>query len=341
MSEPERPRQGGFRRRWLLWLLLISLVWVLISRSVEVGQVARTLAQGDWRWIAVAALLQFGHYALYAWSFELAFQVVGVESQLRGLFPVTLASLFLGLVAITGGAPLYIDDAVRRGQSGARATSGSLLVLVADYATFALLVVPSLVYLGVRGVLYAYEIVGAGALLGFTVAFVAVLFLGEFKPSALRRLLGWTQARIAGLYARLRRCSPLQPEWADVTAGEFVEAGRDILLRPREALATVLATMAMHVVDLVTLWVVFLAFRQPPSPGVVLAGYAVGTLFWFVSITPQGVGLVEGVTALVLTSLGVPGSAALVISLAYRGVSFWLPMLAGVALWPRLRSFRD
>lgn len=62
-------------------------------------------------------------------------------------------------------------------------------------------------------------------------------------------------------------------------------------------------------------------------------------VFYVVSITPGGIGVVEGVIALVYTSLGVPADKAAVITIAFRGLSFWLPMLVGFILIRKTHSF--
>jgi uncharacterized membrane protein YbhN (UPF0104 family) len=43
---------------------------------------------------------------------------------------------------------------------------------------------------------------------------------------------------------------------------------------------------------------------------------------------------------LVYASLGVPASTATVISLAFRGLSFWLPLVVGFVLVRQVKSFR-
>lgn len=70
-------------------------------------------------------------------------------------------------------------------------------------------------------------------------------------------------------------------------------------------------------------------------------GYGVGVLFWIVAITPQGIGLVEGVMAIVFTSLGVPSAPATVTALAFRGLGLWLPAFIGIASRRRLRGPKD
>jgi len=36
-----------FKRRWLLWLLLIGFVWVVVSRYTEIEELLRIFGQGQ------------------------------------------------------------------------------------------------------------------------------------------------------------------------------------------------------------------------------------------------------------------------------------------------------
>jgi phosphatidylglycerol lysyltransferase len=82
-----------------------------------------------------------------------------------------------------------------------------------------------------------------------------------------------------------------------------------------------------------------LAYHTPVSLGTVLVGYAVGILFWMIPITPQGVGIVESAMTLTFISLGVPGGTAAAITLAFRGLIFWLPVVVGFVLIRGVKTF--
>jgi uncharacterized protein (TIRG00374 family) len=73
----------------------------------------------------------------------------------------------------------------------------------------------------------------------------------------------------------------------------------------------------------------FLAFQVPFSIETIIGGFAISYLFLIVSPTPSGIGIVEGIMPLALTSLRVPWSEAVVITLAYRAVTFWFPLAVG------------
>lgn len=55
------------RFRHLLWLArLTGFTWLVVSRFANQSNVAVTLSQGRWDWIACAILLQIAYYGFYA-----------------------------------------------------------------------------------------------------------------------------------------------------------------------------------------------------------------------------------------------------------------------------------
>ncbi len=83
-------------------------------------------------------------------------------------------------------------------------------------------------------------------------------------------------------------------------------------------------------IQITILFLVFLAFQQPFSVGTLVAGFSIGYLLLIVSPTPAGIGFVEGAMTLGLNTLHVPLAAAAVITIAYRGITFWLPFGYGM-----------
>ena len=332
----------GMKRRWIFWILVVLFVWVVISRLSEIKKLADTLLAGQWQWVAVAALSQVVYYIIYTALYQSAFLTVGVKSRLRDLLPVTFASIFMNVAAPSGGASsavLFADDAARRGQSAARAAVGTLLVLVADFSAFLVVLLVGMIYLFTNHNLKFYESIAAAFLLVIIGGLTALLLLGLWRQQWLHRLLIWVQ-RLANRIARLlKRPDFIDEAWVEKNTAEFTEAAIAIAAQPGMLLRTVGIAFAAHLVDLTSLFVLFLAFHQKVHFGVLVAGYSMGILFWVVSITPQGIGVVEGMMTLVFTSLGVPIERATVISLAFRGLTFWLPLGIGFILLRRLKSF--
>lgn len=328
--------------RWIFWILAVIFVWLVVSRFTELEKLLQTLAGGRWQWVVVAAALQLAYYSTYSLLYQCAFDTVEVRSRARDLLPVMFASVFMNLAAPMGGTSgsmLFIDDARRRGESPGRAAAGALLVLAADFSAFLVILVAGMVYLFVVHTLKLYEVISAIILLVLIGGMVAVLVSGLWRPDLLHLWMRSVQNIANRIGAVFGKPALLAENWATKNAAEYIEASLAISARPQLLGRTLGVAFLAHVVDLLSLLAVFLAFHQAVSIGVLVAGYAMMILFWIVSITPQGVGVVEGVMPLVFTSLGVPANQAVVITLAFRGLTFWIPFLIGFVLLRRLRMF--
>ena len=330
------------KRRWLLIILTVLFLWLVISRFIELEQLRNTLAQGKWGWVLAAILAQMAYYLVFSGSYQAAFYTVEISTRISELLPLTLGSLFVNVVVPAGGAAgaaLFSDDLARRGRPAARAATGVLLQLIADFSAFTLLLIPGMIYLFVQHDLKVYEIIAAVILLLVTIGLCAILLLGLWKPTWLQRLFDWSQRTANWLFGKLNRSLSLSSDWAERNAQEFNAAASAVLRHPGRLVITIAVAFAAHIIDILTLYLIFLAFNQPIGPGALAAGYAVGILFWIISITPQGIGVVEGVMVLVFTSLGISATVATTVTLAFRGLTFWIPMLLGFVAIRRIRTF--
>lgn len=74
-----------------------------------------------------------------------------------------------------------------------------------------------------------------------------------------------------------------------------------------------------------------------PDASLVLLAYAAAQIVALVPITPGGLGIVEASLTGLLVLADVSGQKAVVATLAYRLASYWLPLLAGVVVYPLYR----
>lgn len=329
-------------RRWLLVAATIAFLVLVILQLGNLELLGATLIRGIWQWLLVAALLQVAYYLFYAYQYELGFAAVEVASRWVELVPVMFASIFLTTIVPSGGVSslaVFVDDAARRGQSSARAAEGALLVLIADLVTIAPFVAYGLAYLSLRGVLQVYQVIGVIALLVFTLGLAAAILLGRWFPEQLRSFFEWLETT-ANWLARLVRHPPLvPPDWSERQARDYVGAARHIGDHPRELTCTLLLALGLKVVNLASLFAVALAYHELVSVGAATAAFVMDYVFSIVVVIPQGLGVAEGILALVFTDLGVPPANALAISIVYRGLNVWVPLFIGFLFLRYVRSF--
>lgn len=85
----------------------------------------------------------------------------------------------------------------------------------------------------------------------------------------------------------------------------------------------------MHIINLLSLIVIFISFETNFNIIPIFAGYSIGYLFRIISPTPQGIGIVEGVMPYIFHSFGINLALATIVTLIYRVISIWLPALIG------------
>jgi uncharacterized protein (TIRG00374 family) len=152
-------------------------------------------------------------------------------------------------------------------------------------------------------------------------------------------LAAWVSAdehRLAKAVRRFRRFSNRlrRRKTSDADAHEAaarVVSARRLLIRGGWR-APALGAFANASFDLLTLVVLFVAARQPVNAGALLMGYGLPQLVGRITFLPGGLGVVEGGMVGVYAAFGVPTSVAVLVVLAYRGLSFWFPTLIGFAL---------
>jgi uncharacterized protein (TIRG00374 family) len=331
-------------RRLIFWILMISIVGVFAANWDEILAVFLTLLWSKWQWVLVAVLLQFGVTMMDTLGFKVSFRVVDIQFGFWDLLPVLLGALVVDAVA-PGGAPagtaLVIDDLSRRSHAGARVTAGTILQLIADFSTLSLILLGGLIYLWVTGIVELEYLLSAGASFLIAAGLMVSLLLGVRKPDWLRRIFGWMQRAVNQIGAWFKHPELLEQNWAEKSTSEYLAATRQIFQRPAWFFLVMAIMAGEHLLSIACLAALFLAFNQQIALGTLVVGYTVSILVAITSPAPNYMGLVEGSMALVFVSLHAPWQAAVAVALSYRGLSFWLPLIAGVFLLRQVKTFQS
>jgi len=324
-------------RKFIIIVLLFLGVAVVALSFGELKNIVATLQQAHLRYLVLALALEL----LWNWTlgqtYKTIYHLLGIEEDRNRLTLVALASNFINIVAPTAGVSgiaIFAGEARRRGYPPGKATLAGALFLFFDQAAFLLVLALGWIVLLRRNNLNATEITASLVLLAGASVFASLLYIGYRSAEQ----LGNTLARIARGINRLLKPflhrDYLSEERAHTFAGDVGEGLADLRGRPKELFTPFLYALLNKALLMSILACSFLSFNVSFTAGTVIAGWAIGYLFLIVSPTPNGIGIVEGVMPLALSSLGVPVEAAVVITLTYRGVTFWIMM--ALAAW----SFR-
>jgi uncharacterized protein (TIRG00374 family) len=330
------------KRRWPLYALMIIFTLLIITRFSGLQQLTATLASGLWYWILLSLALHMLYFIIYGGMYVLGFRIVGVESTLAQTVPVYFVSLFVNSVAPlggTGGAAVFIDNSVRRGESGARTSVGLLLVLASDLITLWPFLAYTVWYLIQQQIFKFYSAVGVAIYLIFTGLLLVALIAARHKSQQLASLLGHIRNLTNRIGGRLGHAELLGADWVERTVRDMSSASQAIFNRPGMLVQLTAAGLILHVINVVGLYFLFLAFHQPVSPGVLIAGFSVGIVYWVISIIPQAIGAVEGIMGLIFTSAGISGPEAAAVIVTFRGMNYWIPLIIGFLASQRTPAF--
>ena len=213
----------------------------------------------------------------------------------------------------------------------AASTTGEAIGLTSLVSTVALiaLVGTGLVATAGRHVSATYLRI-AGIALVLVVLVLAIAFGVGAHPGiaerAVRRAAGW---------ARHLRPS-IDPEKAAQTSKRLVVLARSALTG-RAFLESYGFASADLLFDLLSLDLMFLAFRYQPGFGPLAVAYGAANIASAIPITPGGLGVIEVTLVAITAGFGAPRATAVIAVLGYRVVNYWLPLPPGAVAYLRLR----
>ena len=319
-------------RRFLIALILLLAIYLIISRFTEVQQIIQTLQLGDWWWLGLGLVLQFGWLTNIALLYRAVYRLLRMDGTLAQLLPLAITSNFVNTAAPSGGVggmAIFITDANQRGMSPARVTIAGVLYLLFDYFGFLCVLALGLVVLFVHNTLTWPEIIASAILLASALFLAGLFALGISSPRGLESLLIRAARAVNWLLRPVLRRPYLSEARASEFAGEAATGLAALRTDWREYLLPAGLSLLGKGLLIGILYMCCLAFQITADLDTLVAGFCIAYLFMIVSPTPSGIGVVEGALTLGLSSSGVPLGAATVITLAYRGLTFWLPFVYG------------
>ncbi|MBI5952085.1 MAG: flippase-like domain-containing protein [Chloroflexi bacterium] len=322
-------------KKLIVIVVLFSAIVVVALSFGELETIAATLRKAHPTFFLLAILVQMIWFITSGRMYQSVFHLLGVHEAVLALSRIAAAANFINVVAPTGGmggVALFAAEAHRRGHPTGKVTVAAALFLVLDQASFLVVLSLGLIVLVRRNDLDASELTASLILLGIAVSSAFVLYLGYRSEEKLGSLLA-KAAHILNRIAKFlrRKTQFLSEPRAHEFAHEVAEGFTGLTERKSSLVRPVMWGILDKALLMAVLTLSFLSFEVPFSMGTIIAGFSLAYLFVIVSPTPSGIGIVEGIMPIALSSLNVDWSHAVLITLTYRTVTFWVPF--GVGAW--------
>jgi len=233
--------------------------------------------------------------------------------------------------AAAGGA-LQFSMLVGAKAPAAAVGSGLTVMTVLSTATLAALPIVALLALIVSGAAVPQDLarvawLGAG-MAGVLLALGALFLLTDRPLAVVGRTVAWVLARV-----RPRRAAAA----ADLPGRLLAERDEVRTMLQSRWLLALAASVGRVTFDYLALVAAIAATGSAARPSLVLLAYAASMVLGMIPITPGGLGFVEAGLTAMLGLAGLPAPGATLATLAYRMVSYWLPLPAGAVAYALFR----
>lgn len=321
-------------------LIIVIVLAVVLLRGDQLVELGETVQKGSVIPLVIAVLTQLCKYFFQSFAYSKSFAAVEEKMRPRETLPLVFGTFFMNTIAPslnTAGMALVVDDARRRGIPAGKATSAAILMQMSIESGFVVIML-----IGFSVLLATGNLDPLWFLLGlFVVLMVSImggiLVLGRKRPARLMKILKPIERFVNKVLVKFKR-NPLNP-WTEKIVVSFGEAAGLIMKNPKTTWQVFGFSTLASTCELACFCLVGVAFGVT-VPQALICGYVIATLFAMVSITPQGVGVVEAAILLLFTSYGVSGASGMAIAIVYRGLVFWMPFLIGAVLIQRTKTFK-
>lgn len=319
-------------RKILIILFTFVAIAIVIISLGELEQTWHTLQQSDLRYMLLLLTLLFLLQVIEGQTYKSLYHLMDMKESLRHLILLASASNFINVVAPSGGfggVAIFVDDAGKRGNPrGLTAAVGALHIFL-EYLAFMVMLALGWVVFIRRNDLQAGEITASIIMFCTMIGMTILIYIGSRSGEQLGKVLGWMAHKAnAILWPFIHR-----EYFHEIAAHEFgieISEGLSMLhLKKRSTMVPFLLSLGVKCIQVTIMAVAFLAFAVPFTLGTIVAAFASAYLFLVVSPTPYGIGFVETLLPLALTSLGVGWENAVIVTLTYRSFTFWFPLLLG------------
>ena len=327
-------------RNLLIGLVIVIVLAVVLLRGDQLVELVETMKKGAAIPLIAALCTQLGKYFAQSFAYSFAFEAVDEHMDPRSTLPLVFGTFFMNTIAPSlnlAGTTLVVDDARRRGIAPGKATSAALLMQITVDSGFATIMLIGFAILAATvGLSPLWFLLGL-VVIALVSVMVLILVLGRKRPALVLRILRPIERLVDRIRARFKK--PPLDSWVERAVASFSDAAGLIGHNPKTTAKVFGCSIVASSCELACFCLVGVAFGVT-YPEALICGYVVATLFAMISITPQGVGVVEAAVVVAFTSFGASSAAGLSIALVYWGIVFWMPFLIGAVLIQTTKTFR-
>lgn len=332
----------NWRRILIIGAVLALAVLAYFSKN-EVGTALNLIKDANWALLALIPLVQLLSFlcnALYYRSFLFNFKYhVGLGK----LYKLSFALNFVNQVLPTGGMAglTFISYALKSDHvPTGKATLAQLGRYVLTFISYGIILVAAFLMLYFGGDIDKIIVRITVILVIASIVVVGGVLYAMYSKERFNSLVYLVQRTIDWFGSKFKRDGKplLGKARVERALNEFHE-GFEMVVRERERFSVpFIYALLGNIMELSTLYIVFLALGVTVNPGAMIISYATANATGAVSLIPGDVGVYEATMVAVLTATGVPVAIGLSATILYRIINKALFLPVGFYFYSRFLS---
>ncbi len=314
------------QQRWKLIINIFTFValFVLIyAVRHQVGQTVSNLGKVN-AWALLLMLpAQLMNYDAYARMYRYLFAVLDAKVSYRSMFRVTLELNLVNHAFPSGGVSGFSYFGLRLKNFDVRGTQATLVQgmrFILVFISFQLFLFLGLILLAIDGKVNNFLLLVAGSL---STLLVIGTIAGAYIIGSKERMNKFftSLTKVANRIIHIVR--PHHPETINIQRVEhlFDDLHENYMIfkrNPRALKWPLIHSLFANLGEVLTVYVVYIAFGAWVNPGAVIIAYAVANFAGLISVLPGGVGTFEALMTAVLASAGVSPGLSIPVTIMYR-----------------------
>lgn len=337
------------QNRWKLILNVVTLIALVILIYAVRDEIANTFARlGQVNGWALILMLpsQYLNYYSYANMYKSLLAILGEKVSFKFMFRVTSELNFVNNVFPSGGISGFSYFGLRMratGVTSGKATLVQMMRFILIFVSFQVLLFSGLLILAFNGGISNLVFLIAGSLA--TLLLIGTIGVAFIVGSKKRINSFFTYiTRVVNKLINLFR--PKHPETIDIARVQrlFTELHENYMVfkkEPKLLKKPLLYALTANIAEILTIYVVYIAFGQWVNPGAVIIAYAIANFAGLISVLPGGIGVYEALMTAVLASAGVPAGVSLPVTVMYRILNMSIQLPPGYVLYHKAVQDND
>jgi putative heme transporter len=334
-------------RNWRVVLNIVTLLALGIlvyAIHQEIIDTLRAIKHVQWWALLLIIPLQLWNYDSYARLYKTLFKKLGNKVHYKDMFRVSLELNFVNHVFPSGGVSGFSYFSLRMKDYGVRSSTATIVQLLRfflGYLGFLVLLAVGILALAAAG--RANNLVIMVATFLATLIVVGTFVLGYIigdngRINAASAFLARVANRIIALF---RRGKPETISLAKLRSAMDEMHRSFMIIQENRGIVKkgVWYGFLTGFTELLTIYVVYIAFGEWVNIGAVILAYAIANFAGLVSVLPGGVGIYEALMTATLAVAGVPPALSIPVTVMYRVLGISVQIVPGWILYQmRLRD---